>query len=126
MERQTPQREAIRSLFTIEGDPLSPQEILELASQTIATISLATVYRTIRSLVEMGEIIAVELPGEPARYELAGKGHHHHFMCEVCGRAFDVDACPGNLSRMTPEGFTLKRHEITLYGSCNECSNRAS
>lgn len=125
MERQTPQREAIRALFTIEGDPLSPQEILEQASKSIAKISLATVYRTIRSLEELGEIVAVELPGEPARYELAGKGHHHHFMCEDCGRAFDVDSCPGNLTKMIPAGFKLLRHEITLYGSCRDCARRA-
>lgn len=126
MERQTPQREAIRSLFTMQADPLSPQEILDQTSKTVAKISLATVYRTIRSLEERGEIVTVELPGQPPRYELAGKEHHHHFMCEDCGRAFDVDACPGNISRMTPLGFKVLRHEITLYGYCRECQISAS
>jgi len=123
MERQTPQREAIRSLFTEKGDPLSPAEILDLASQTVSTISMATVYRTIRSLEELGEIVPVELPGEPARYELAGKEHHHHFVCDSCGRAFEVHACPGNLSHMAPAGFKLIRHDITLYGECKECNS---
>lgn len=122
MERQTPQRDAIRSLFSPEGDPLSPNEILDQASASVPTLSIATVYRTIRTLEELGEIVAVELPGEPARYELAGKAHHHHFVCESCGKAFDVDACPGNLSHMTPKGFTLKRHDITLYGLCDRCA----
>lgn len=126
MERRTPQRDAIRSLFTIEGDPLSPQEIHELASNEVVKLSLATVYRTIRSLEELGDIVAVELPGEPARYELAGKGHHHHFMCQDCGRAFDVDSCPGDLSMMTPSGFNLIRHEITLYGYCIDCVKNRS
>ncbi len=125
MERQTPQREAIRSLFTQEGDPLSPQEILDQASELVPKLGIATVYRTIRALEELGEIIPVELPGEPARYELAGKDHHHHFICERCGRAFDIDACPGDLSQMTPPGFTLRRHDITLYGSCSACSGDA-
>ncbi len=126
MERQTPQRDAIRSLFTKDGDPLAPQEILEQASAIVPSISIATVYRTIRTLVDMGDIVAVELPGEPARYELAGKGHHHHFRCDECGRAFDVDKCPGNLARMLPEGFTLRSHEITLFGLCRDCLVRAS
>lgn len=126
MERQTPQRDAIRSLFTKDGDPLAPQEILEQASAIVPSISIATVYRTIRTLVDMGDIVAVELPGEPARYELAGKGHHHHFRCDECGRAFDVDKCPGNLARMLPEGFTLRSHEITLFGLCRDCLARAS
>lgn len=123
MERQTPQREAIRSLFTREGDPMSPQEIMNQASEIVPTVSMATVYRTIRSLEELGEIVPVELPGEPPRYEMAGKDHHHHFMCESCGKAFEVDACPGNLSHMTPEGFRLTRHDITLYGMCKACNN---
>lgn len=123
MERQTPQREAIRSLFTREGDPMSPQEIMDQASEIVPTVSMATVYRTIRSLEELGEIVPVELPGEPPRYEMAGKDHHHHFMCESCGKAFEVDACPGNLSHMTPEGFRLTRHDITLYGMCKACNN---
>lgn len=125
MERQTPQREAIRSLFTEQGDPLSPQEILEGASAKVPTVSMATVYRTIRSLEELGEIVAVELPGEPARYEMAGKAHHHHFICDACGKAFDVDACPGDLSHMTPRGFRLVRHDITLYGYCSDCARSA-
>ncbi len=123
MERQTPQREAIRSLFTRKGDPMSPQEIMDQASEIVPTVSMATVYRTIRSLEELGEIVPVELPGEPPRYEMAGKDHHHHFMCESCGKAFEVDACPGNLSHMTPEGFRLTRHDITLYGMCKACNN---
>ncbi len=121
MERSTRQRQAIRALFTPRGDPLSPQEILDLAGDRVARLSLATVYRTIRILEEQGEIIAVELPGEPPRYELAGKGHHHHFMCDACGKAFDVQRCPGNITRMTPEGFELRRHEITLFGLCDAC-----
>jgi Fur family transcriptional regulator, ferric uptake regulator len=121
MERSTPQREAIRALFTKDGDPLTPQEILDRASDQAPKLSLATVYRTIRVLEEVGEVVAVEFPGESARYELAGKGHHHHFCCEHCHRAFDVKHCPGDLSQMTPEGFKLHRHEITLYGLCPDC-----
>ncbi len=122
MERSTPQREAIRKLFTEQGDPLSPQEILDQAGAMLPKLSLATVYRTIRTLEEQEEIVAVELPGEPARYELSGKAHHHHFRCDTCRRAFDVDKCPGNLDGMTPDGFVVHRHEITLYGVCKDCA----
>ncbi|MFG0244515.1 MAG: Fur family transcriptional regulator [Phycisphaerales bacterium JB052] len=121
MIRRTAQREAIRSLFQPDTDPMSPQEILEHASKTVPTVGIATVYRTVRALVEQGEIVAVELPGEPPRYEMAGKEHHHHFVCESCGKAFDIDACPGNLAHMTPKGFTLNRHDITLFGLCDGC-----
>jgi hypothetical protein len=62
------------------------------------------------------------LPGEVARYELAGGGHHHHFQCLSCQRVFEVEACPGNLASLAPPGFTVEDHDLTLYGRCNECA----
>ena len=62
------------------------------------------------------------LPGEVARYEIARRGHHHHFRCDVCQRVFDVHECPGDLAGLAPPGFSVARHEITLYGRCSDCN----
>jgi Fur family ferric uptake transcriptional regulator len=35
---------------------------------------------------------------------------------------FDVHACPGDLSRLAPQGFTVDNHDLTLYGSCKDCA----
>jgi Fur family ferric uptake transcriptional regulator len=60
--------------------------------------ALAAVYRNLEQLTE-----AVELPGEPLRYELAGhKHHHHHFRCSSSNRVFDVPACPGDMQKLVP------------------------
>lgn len=83
---------------------------------------MATVYRTLNSLLEEGFVAAVELPGEPARYEVAGKPHHHHFHCRRCDQVFEVPGCPGNLRSVVPDGFRLESHEVVLYGSCAECA----
>jgi Fur family ferric uptake transcriptional regulator len=56
-----------------------------------------------------------------ARYETAQRGHHHHFRCDACLRVFDVHQCPGDLAGLAPPGFAVSRHEITLYGLCNDC-----
>ncbi len=122
MDRSTRQRDAIRALFTPQGRPLSPREIQEKADSDAPGISLATVYRTVKALEELGEITRVELPGEAPRYELAGKGHHHHFQCTACGRAFEIHGCPGGLAKLAPEGFMVERHEITLFGLCDRCA----
>lgn len=122
MDRSTRQREAIRALFTPEGRPLTPKEIQERADREAPGVSLATVYRTVKALEEQGEIVKVELPGEPARYEMAGKGHHHHFHCQSCGRAFEIHGCPGNLTKLAPPGFRVEGHEITLFGLCDRCA----
>lgn len=121
MQRDTRQRKAIRKALVEAGHPLSPQELHEAAQEYVAGLGIATVYRNIRALGENGFLESVELPGEPPRYEVAGKGHHHHFHCRSCDRVFEVDGCPGNLDRITPSGFQLEDHEFVLYGQCVEC-----
>jgi len=87
----------------------------------VESLGIATVYRNLRTLQDSGWLEAVELPGEPARYEVAGKGHHHHFHCRDCDRVYEVDGCPGNLDEVTPQGFQLENHEFVLYGLCDTC-----
>lgn len=121
MERDTSQRRAIRGALERAGRPLSPREVHALARRSARTLGLATVYRTLNALVAEGWLVEVELPGEPSRYEVAGKAHHHHFVCDRCDRVFEVEACPGNIRSLVPAGFELDRHELVLYGSCRSC-----
>src|SRR3954463_2966243 len=98
--RQTRQRQAIRDAIGDAGNPLSPREILEHAQSRVTGIGMATVYRTLKLLADAGVVQAVEIPGEPARYELAGKDHHHHFYCNSCGKVFEVEGCVGDFSSL--------------------------
>lgn len=122
MQRNTAQRKAICDIFLESGRPLGPGEVHKAASRRIRRLGIATVYRAIRDLLEEGWLAAVELPGQPARYERAGKGHHHHFVCNRCDRVYEVDGCPGNLRRVTPAGFELETHDVLLYGRCAACA----
>lgn len=98
------------------------QEVLERAQLEVPGMGLATIYRNLKSLVEAEELQVVQLPGENPRYERVGHSHHHHFQCRSCNRVFDVHACPGNLAKLAPEGFSVEDHELTLYGRCADCS----
>ena len=121
MERATRQNTAIREALAAAGRPLSPAEVLDEARRHVAALGLATVYRNLKALVDAGEIQVVTLPGEAPRYEPARREHHHHFRCDVCQRVFDVPQCPGDLAGLAPPGFSVSRHEITLYGRCSDC-----
>lgn len=121
MSRNTRQRQAIRDALARAEHALTPQEILEAAQREIPALGIATVYRTINYLREAGELNPVELLGETPRYEIAGKGHHHHFHCLHCDRVFDIVKCSTNFEEMKPKGFELDRHVVILYGSCAEC-----
>ncbi|CDN87953.1 Fur family transcriptional regulator [Hydrogenophaga intermedia] len=124
MERNTRQRSAIEAVLYAAGRPLTPQEILEAAQQGAPGLGIATVYRQIKALQDAQLIQPVLLPGENPRYELSGLHHHHHFQCTQCQRVFDIHACPGDLDRIAPPGFSVERHELTLYGLCDECGAR--
>lgn len=121
MERKTRQRDAIRQVFEANEHPMGPHEILQAAQELAPGIGIATVYRTLKSLTKKGWLTAVELPGEPQRYEIAGKGHHHHFICRTCDRAFEIEGCLTNLKRLVPQGFQIDRHDVVLYGACKTC-----
>ena len=121
MQRQTRQRDAIRGALAAAARPLAPQELLRAARQALPSLGIATVYRNVKALLAEGTVHMVELPGAPARYELAGKRHHHHFHCRTCDGVFEVDACPAGIGRLLPRGFSLERHEIILYGLCAGC-----
>jgi Fur family ferric uptake transcriptional regulator len=125
MERKTRQRETILETFRTASGPMSPQEVLALAQKNIPDIGIATVYRNIKAFVEHGTLNVVPIPGEPDRYEMAGKKHHHHFFCRKCHKAFEMEGCPGSLKTLAPAGFSVERHEIFLYGCCQRCLSKS-
>lgn len=121
MERDTQQRRAIRTAIEQADRPLSPREVLDASKTLSPGLGIATVYRTLKSWLESGWLQQVDLPGEPPRYELHGKQHHHHFHCRQCDRVYELEGCPDGLPRLTPVGFSLEAHELVLYGRCASC-----
>ena len=125
MERSTRQRAAIQEALTRLGRPLLPQELLAEAQKAVPNLSLATIYRSIKVLIADGVVDVVSLPGETDRYEIH-KHHHHHFHCNTCQQVTDIDACPGDLTRLMPSGYQLESHDLTLYGRCPSCATSTS
>jgi len=119
-ERNTRQKRAIRAAFERAGRPLSTDEVHAEAASVSDGLGMATVYRSIRSLLDDGWLSVVEVPGRSSLYEVAGKDHHHHFSCDVCGRVYELEGC-ASVGAGLPRGFRATRHELTLYGTCAHC-----
>lgn len=121
--RRTKQRQAILDSIESADGPLSVGEIHVRAGQGLPGLGIATVYRTVKALREEGTVVTVELPGEEARYEPVGRGHHHHFRCVACEQTFDLAICPVGIPSGTtlPGGYTVEDHSLTLYGRCADC-----
>ena len=123
MKRITRQRKAIWEAIEESTRPLSPHELLAIANRQLPQLGIATVYRALNDLVVEGQLVPVQIPGQPPRYEKANLEHHHHFYCKTCGRVYDLDGCllkPDYTS--LPRSFTVEGHEITLYGTCDRCT----
>lgn len=100
---------------------MSPQEVLDAARTKVPNLGMATVYRTVKSLTTEGWLVPVLMPGEPQRYEVSGKGHHHHFSCRRCGKVFELEGCPSDLGALIPTGFAMESHEVFVFGCCAQC-----
>jgi Fur family ferric uptake transcriptional regulator len=103
---------------------MSPDEVLDAGKVRVEELGIATVYRNLKLLTESGWLCPVDLPGEPTRYEVSGKPHHHHFLCRECDRAFEIEDCPGTQKFHVPSGFRVETHDVVLYGVCASCRGR--
>jgi len=124
VQRSTRQRHAIQEALDAASGPLLPEEIWAAARSTVPSLGQATVYRTLTLLEAEGHLRRVAAIDGRTRYELE-RGHHHHFLCRSCDRAYDIDGCrspDSTWSRQLPAGFVLEGHELWLRGLCAECA----
>ena len=109
----------IRAIDEAPG-PMSANELWDDLRGT--GIGIATVYRALKQGVEDGILTEVELQqAGPVRYERTGLEHHHHFLCSVCERVFDLIGCVGDLDRLLPGSFRMSGHEVLIFGTCSGC-----
>lgn len=124
MIRQTRQRAAIEQVLKEAGRPLSPNEIHELATKYLPGLGLRTVYRQIKDMADAYQILGVDYPGQPVRYELAHGGHVAHFICRTCERVFYFPTDVPEIHITPPAGFTLTGQETIFYGTCPHCGEK--
>ncbi len=128
--RQTKQRTVVYGI--LKGTTAHPNAavIYDQARLVMPNISLGTVYRNLRLLEKSGVIRKLVLSSGVEHFD-ADLRHHHHFVCEKCGRILDVgldsdlpslcelEKCCG----LKPEsGFVTKNAEVLFYGICPDCS----
>jgi Fur family transcriptional regulator, ferric uptake regulator len=121
--RDTRQKRAIRHVLEHADRPLSPEEILDAAQSQSEGLGIATVYRSVKALLDEQWLNPVEVPGRPLLYERSGKSHHHHFACDTCERVYELEGC--GVTGALPRGFRARDHDVTIYGTCGSCTGPA-
>ena len=100
--------------FTAEG----------LRQQLPPSLGRATVYRTLKILVEADVLCRVLLEDGDLHYQLSHRGHHHHLLCVQCGASQDLSGCDIEdmlASTSARHGFELSGHWLEVYGRCRSC-----
>ncbi len=128
--RLTPQRRRVLDLFERIGSGihLSAEEVHHKLLDSNQRVSLATVYRTLRILVEMGFLHELELTDGGHRFELASNDHpdHHHLVCISCGRTEEFESesvlKAGQLAAENI-GFKLIESTLNVRALCPACQN---
>ena len=123
-QRATKQREHIYALLLEKRDHPTADEVYARARADMPTISLATVYNCLETLVETKLIRQVNFEREPTRY-CPNLTQHAHFYCRESGEIVDIelsDQLVDELMKVLPKGFSAQHIDIAYDGKCNCCS----
>lgn len=121
--RLTRQRRMVYDALMGRRDHPTATDIFLRVQKKMPTISLATVYNCLDTLVDCGLVRQVNVGREPTRY-CPNKQEHGHFVCTKCGHVFDVDLSPARLAKACdlPAGYETTAVEVTLRGLCPTCN----
>jgi Fur family ferric uptake transcriptional regulator len=120
-------RGAVVDLLGRQNCCMSAQEIFDRLRRARRSVGIASVYRTLETLVELRLVRRVDAGDGIARFEAARPDgdHHHHLVCRDCGKveAFSdarleraIDKVAGAL------GYAIEEHEVVLTGACADCA----
>jgi Fur family ferric uptake transcriptional regulator len=128
----TPQRQIIlKAFFEKNRRHLSAEELYSIVKERYPEIGLATVYRTLDLLAELGILQKMDFGDGKARFELNDEDvhHHHHLICLSCGKVqeFQLDLLePLEESIEQSTGFDIIDHRLKFYGYCSDCKRENS
>lgn len=117
------QRDAIIMLLkSVKSHPSAEWLYSELKSE-FPSLSLATVYRNLNQLCELGEARKIEVGDGTVRFD-GSTDNHYHFLCSCCKSVIDVsEGESSEINSAIEERYNVKvdTHSIVFYGRCSSC-----
>jgi Fur family transcriptional regulator, ferric uptake regulator len=122
-------RAAILEILQRHPHPLTSRDIF--AAVPRGQCDLATIYRAMHLLEEMGMVKRFDFGDGAARFELVDEGddgHHHHLVCTRCSEVIEIDECfPNEIEKRiaAANGFQGVTHKLEFFGICPDCQSPA-
>jgi Fur family transcriptional regulator, ferric uptake regulator len=122
--RLTPQRMMVLEVIKRGGQHLTAEEVHAAILPQHPYINIATVYRTLQWLQEVGLVAPIAIGGGPLRYEYVQGNSHHHLVCQECGGEQEIgddilDALKNQL--LERYAFSAQLHHLAIPGRCAIC-----
>lgn len=127
--RLTPQREMIAEAVAHAGRHITAEEVFEQVQTRARAVNLATVYRTLDLLVDLGLVSRADLGNGRVTYASLNHGPHCHLVCQSCGCVIEADyTLVAPLERQLQEqyGFAANLSHFAISGLCAECKSVSS
>ncbi|MDR1735904.1 MAG: transcriptional repressor [Oscillospiraceae bacterium] len=124
-KRNTIQRKLILDAVRKLDAHATAEQVYEYVSKEYPSISKATVYRNLSLLTDAGELANIMTFSGAARYD-HNLHRHCHFICEGCGRVFDIEGVfpEADAQKLNGQGFEIKSICVTLSGICPDCGEK--
>ncbi len=102
---------------------LGIDELYEAIKKKFPSVSLATVYKNINTMLDSHFIQEVKIPNEKSKYELS-KEVHSHVVCKECGKVEDLVLDLQSISKRAKElsNYEIKEESLIFSGVCPECN----
>ena len=122
--RTMKQRQAILALLRHDGTFRTTQEIHAGLLAAGQSVGLATIYRNLGALAQLGDVDCIVQDNGETKYRHCSPEHHHHLLCRVCGKT--VEVMPETFEAWCQEtaqthGFTDIEHTVEIVGTCTDC-----
>ena len=122
--RLTPQRLMVLEAVHGTDKHISAEEIYAQVKARYPYANISTVYRTLELLEGLGLVVKANFGEGYVRYHHAEKGHHHHLVCQKCGRIIDFTESPVLALKEALLGdyqFKANLKHLAIFGRCCEC-----
>lgn len=116
--RNTKQKSLILEIVSQSFSHPTAYMIYQDCIRTLPNISLGTVYRNLNTLVELGKIKRLEVPGHIDRYDKINA--HDHFICFSCGNIIDLER-RNFMNEEMIDGNRVIDCKIRYEGICRDC-----
>jgi Fur family ferric uptake transcriptional regulator len=127
--RLTPQREMIVEAVAHAGHHVTAEEVHEQVRARTSAVNVATVYRTLDLLVELGLISRADLGAGRVTYASPIHGPHCHLVCRRCGHVIEADheiVVPLDRFLRDQYHFVADLDHLAISGLCADCETRLS